>query len=747
MEHEHEREGGFEGGEECHVPVNIAALIRILSDSLYVRHDTCIREYVANAHDACLRANRSNPRIDVSSRGGVLSVADNGVGMTRAILHENFVTIARDRVSSLGHREGTIGVFGIGVLSGFKAAHTIEVYTRHASDDHGWRLLWKRGEDRYHVAPWVEGREPGTRVDLHLDRESAHLFRSPRDLTKSVKREFPLLPLPVTVRGGSPVNKCHSELLDAASNTGGRILDSSWACELVETVSECPDPLASVYGWFATKDERDSALRGARVFIGFPGVGREATRKNQRVTFFSRGVRVPGGAEEFLPKNLDFLVVLVDYPGLQVRLSRNEFFQDAGFESIRELVRQCAVDALKALQTRKIILQQIFAAHSSQLLNLALEDDEVLEIVKDAFQFRTGTGRSILWRDVVKRLVVDQEGERLLPYEVGLDGAVGGGQGLLVELEEKEVIERLATRDGIQAVPELVATTEEIPAPFERLRERLFASLRARGVSDIHYFMDARVEAMPAKFRTRIQDGPNELVGLAIEAMELNAKHSLIEQLASYAERLDPNRAHLVADALFAVASLKSPLDNASIEGTEIIIARMPHWLMREIDGAIPAASMRQSEARCFVAMPFSNEFDGVMAGLRGVLGASPYRWQVVRADEQHVKNMLYDNIISQMAESSRFVADISGFNENVLIEAGVMLGRSTSETLILCDRQTFERVPANFQGMLLATYDEELRLSPAQFGAWFERELERFPAFTAHVGRRPLPGRRDKKP
>src|SRR5262245_26428344 len=125
--------------EELTATVNVDHLLSILTERMYRDPSACVREYVSNAHDACL--GQSDPQIEVRSDGPCLVFSDNGRGMTRDDLIHGFVAIAGHRVNTAQQRK-TVGMFGLGVLSGFMVADRIEVETRSETDSTGWRLEW-----------------------------------------------------------------------------------------------------------------------------------------------------------------------------------------------------------------------------------------------------------------------------------------------------------------------------------------------------------------------------------------------------------------------------------------------------------------------------------------------------------------------------------------------------------------------------------------------------------------------------
>ena len=61
-----------------------------------------------------------------------------------------------------------------------------------------------------------------------------------------------------------------------------------------------------------------------------------------------------------------------------------------------------------------------------------------------------------------------------------------------------------------------------------------------------------------------------------------------------------------------------------------------------------------------------------------------------------------------------------------------MMLQKDPDSTLILCDREVAEALPANLRGRLCCIYDAADRRRPEALAAWFRKELVKYPAFAS---------------
>ena len=168
----------------------ISQLLQLLSHSLYQNREITIRELVSNASDALDKfryvsltsgqkqaADDLRVTIEPDKEKRILTIRDNGVGMTREELVNNLGTIARSgsldflkKAQKAGDKSADlslIGQFGVGFYSAFMLADNVEVVTRSYTEDTGWR--WEStGDGNYTIGEVTEGVERGTSIRLHL---------------------------------------------------------------------------------------------------------------------------------------------------------------------------------------------------------------------------------------------------------------------------------------------------------------------------------------------------------------------------------------------------------------------------------------------------------------------------------------------------------------------------------------------------------------------------------------------------
>ncbi|HYP67101.1 MAG TPA: ATP-binding protein, partial [Thiobacillaceae bacterium] len=168
----------------------VKQLLHLMIHSLYSNKDIFLRELISNASDAAdklrfealtdaaLFENDSELKIRVAfdREARTLTIADNGIGMSRQEVIEHIGTIAKSgtreffaQLSGDQKKDAQlIGQFGVGFYSSFIVADRVTLTTRRAglTAEHGVR--WESGGEGDYTLETVDKPARGTEVVLHL---------------------------------------------------------------------------------------------------------------------------------------------------------------------------------------------------------------------------------------------------------------------------------------------------------------------------------------------------------------------------------------------------------------------------------------------------------------------------------------------------------------------------------------------------------------------------------------------------
>ena len=348
---------------------DVSRLLHLMVHSVYSDRDIFVRELVSNAADACEKLRyEAIARPDLVENGGpfairiaidpeakTLTVADNGVGMSREELVEALGTIARSGTRAFldklaaddASKEATnlIGQFGIGFYSSFMVADEVVVETRRAGADEAWR--WSSdGKGSFTVEPLALEAAPvrGTSVTLHLN-DGAKDYADPFRLERIVREHSGAVAVPIDLvekPGGEPKRIGDGAAIWAKGKSDIKPEDYS---EFYRGLSgQYDEPTLTVH-WRAEGRHEYTVLAfipGSRPFDLF-----DPLRKG-RAKLYVRRVFITEDAD-ILPGWLRFVRLVVDSADLPLNVSREMIQESPVFAAIKKGVVNRLVQELGKL--------------------------------------------------------------------------------------------------------------------------------------------------------------------------------------------------------------------------------------------------------------------------------------------------------------------------------------------------------------------------------------------------------------
>jgi molecular chaperone HtpG len=115
--------------------VETRRIIELLANQIYQSPLAMLRENIQNAYDAILmRAARNEPgflpQITVELASSEIKVRDNGVGMTKDVIRNNFwMAGSSGKNNDAARAAGVVGTFGIGGMANFGIAGELKIET------------------------------------------------------------------------------------------------------------------------------------------------------------------------------------------------------------------------------------------------------------------------------------------------------------------------------------------------------------------------------------------------------------------------------------------------------------------------------------------------------------------------------------------------------------------------------------------------------------------------------------------
>ena len=186
-------------------------LLDLMINSIYTHKEIFLREIISNASDAIdklcylsltddkvgLTRDQFEIKLSIDKERRLLTVSDNGIGMSQEELENNLGVIAssgslkfRQEVAG-DERDDTdiIGQFGVGFYSAFMVADEITVITKKYGEDQAWK--WQStGVDGYTIEP-CDKATVGTDIIMHIKPDT----EEEKDEYSQYLREYPMYKL------------------------------------------------------------------------------------------------------------------------------------------------------------------------------------------------------------------------------------------------------------------------------------------------------------------------------------------------------------------------------------------------------------------------------------------------------------------------------------------------------------------------------------------------------------------------
>lgn len=352
----------------------VKQLLDLMIHSLYSDKDIFLRELISNASDALDKrrfealtsaggtgdtgdAGDLHIRLDVDRAQRTLTIADNGVGMTRDEVVRNIGTIARsgtrEFLAMLKEAQRTsappelIGQFGVGFYSAFMVADRITLETRRAGHPEATR--WESTGDGTYTLSSASREQPGTTITLHLapiDGEHGHDYASEDVVVGIVKRYSDFVAYPVRMKrvrtrpGGEPGAAPQIEVEDQTLNSMKAIWDRPRSEVTDEEYKEFYHHVS--HDWAPPLRTIPVHIEGsieayALLYLpSQPPFDLYSPEMKRGVQLYVKRVFVMDECRELLPPYLRFVRGVVDSHDLSLNVSREILQKDRQIQVIRK---------------------------------------------------------------------------------------------------------------------------------------------------------------------------------------------------------------------------------------------------------------------------------------------------------------------------------------------------------------------------------------------------------------------------
>ena len=381
----------------------VKQLLQLMIHSLYSNKEIFLRELVSNASDACdkLRYEAlANPalfendpdlglRILLDAEAKTITIADNGIGMTKDEAISHLGTIAKSGTKEFfsaltGDAQkdaNLIGQFGVGFYASFIVADKVTVRSRKAGAAVNEGVEWvSTGEGDYTVAD-IEHPGRGTEVTLHLRPEQEDLLNGWK-LREILRKYSDHIALPIRMaqekwdeeaKAMKPTGE--DETVNQASALWARpkteVTEDEYKAFYQHVAHDYQEPLSWVHAKVEGRQEYTQLLYipSQAPFDLWDRTSRHG------IKLYVKRVFIMDDAEQLMPTYMRFVRGVVDVADLPLNVSREILQESKDIEQIRSGCTKRVLGLLEELADNQAEKYTTFWNQFGQLLKEGVGED------------------------------------------------------------------------------------------------------------------------------------------------------------------------------------------------------------------------------------------------------------------------------------------------------------------------------------------------------------------------------------
>ncbi len=609
-------------------------LLELMINSIYTNKEIFLRELVSNASDAIdkyhflsLSDNKLDKgrqfeiRIDVDKDNRIISIEDNGIGMTYDEINNNLGTIASSGSAEFikkmqqyqeeNKEVDIIGQFGVGFYSSFMVAKNVEVETKSPYSEQAYRFA-STGEDSYTIEK-ISKDDVGSKIILHLRDDSEDVsydqFLDTYEIESLIKKYSDYIRYPIKMKVTTSVNdvddegkeiegKFHDVVEDKTLNSMLPLWKKNKSEVTTEQLNEfykskffgSEDPLLSLF-----VNVEGNISYNALLFIPKKAPYDLYSEKYEKgLQLYTKGVFIMDKCKDLIPDYLKFVKGLVDSSDLSLNISREILQQNSELTKIANSVEKKIVKELENLKENDFEKYQEFFKTYGVHLKWGIYENYGMkkDLLKDLLIYSSiNEDKMISLKDYKDKM---KEGQKAIYYASGkdrssiinlpqMDAMKKHGYDVLILTDDIDEFTLMVLHDydkvEFKSITDenLDVTTEEEKNKVEELKKenesllnKIKEALEGK-VSDVRLssrLVDSPVclassEGMSFEMEKVLNNMPNSENVKAGRILEINPNHDLLKAINKVYED-DPSMVDKYAHVLYNQALLIEglPLEN-----------------------------------------------------------------------------------------------------------------------------------------------------------------------------------------
>ena len=413
-------------------------LFPIIKKWLYSDHDIFVRELVSNATDAITKLKKLaligefnapedekySVQVEISPSQKVITITDNGIGMTEDEIDEyinqiafsgaqDFIEKYKDKASD----DQIIGHFGLGFYSAFMVADKVTIDT--LSYKEGAKAVkWSSDGGTEYEMGESDRTERGTSITLYLNDES-HEFANAYRVREVLEKYCSFMPVEIFLKDldekveenpekenekkeePKPINDIHP-LWNRHPNECSK---EDYIAFYQKVFHDYKEPLF----WIHLNMDYPFHLKG---ILYFPKIGNQYESIEGTIKLYNTQVFIADNIKEVIPEFLMLLKGVIDCPDLPLNVSRSALQNDGFVKKISDYITKKVADKLVGMcKVDRESYEKYWDDLSPFIKFGCLKDEKFEEKMKDSILFKDLDDKYTTLRDLC-----GEEQEKTLYY-------------------------------------------------------------------------------------------------------------------------------------------------------------------------------------------------------------------------------------------------------------------------------------------------------------------------------------------
>ncbi len=346
-------------------------LLNLMIHSLYSNKEIFLRELISNSSDALEKLNFkaiSDPEdykledelkihVTFDKENKTITIADNGIGMSRDEVISNLGTIAKsgtkeflEKLSGDKSQDSRlIGQFGVGFYSSFIVAERVIVETRRANLSAEQGVCWESSADGEYTLSEINKENAGTTVTLYL-KETESEFLEGWSLRNIITKYSNHIAFPILMLQEAEENKeAEFEQINTATALWMRakkdITEEEYNQFYQEVSNDYQAPLAHMH----------NRVEGSLEYTSLLYIPQKAPfdmwnqQSKYGLKLYVQRVFIMDDVEQFLPSYLRFVRGIIDSNDLPLNVSREILQSNKTVDNIKSALTKKALNHLASM--------------------------------------------------------------------------------------------------------------------------------------------------------------------------------------------------------------------------------------------------------------------------------------------------------------------------------------------------------------------------------------------------------------